>query len=278
MPVKISVVTTVFNGEAYFERAVPSILAQTLDDFEFLVVDDGSTDRTPGFLAELAARDPRVRVLSPGRVGFAKALNLAIAQAQGEYIARQDFDDLSYPERLELQAAFLDAHPGVGMVGGAYVVQDDNRGERYVRRPPQEHAALVRAMARYIPFAHTLVTFRRAAWEQVQGYPEVNNIVDLRMWVRFAAAGWELANLPEVVGEHWVHGSSFWHQNFKYHQRQKELAQVQASAVRELGLPVWMYLYPLARYFYGYLPNWVKRAARRGVGGSREEDLARTGR
>ena len=85
-------------------------------------------------------------------------------RARGEYVARQDFDDRSYPDRLRLQVALLDARPQVGIVGGAYLLVDERRGERYVRMPPTDHAALRAAMARYVPIAHTVATFRRQAW------------------------------------------------------------------------------------------------------------------
>jgi Glycosyl transferase family 2 len=173
---KISVVTPVYNGERYFDRAVPSILAQSRGDFEWVIVDDGSTDTTPERLAALAASDARVRVLSPGRLGYARALNYAIEQARGTYIANQDFDDRSYPDRLRLQAAFLDAHPEVGVVGGRYVLIDETRHERYERKPPEQHDQIVRAMASRIPFAHTLVMFRKEAWRQAGGYPLIEKL------------------------------------------------------------------------------------------------------
>jgi glycosyltransferase involved in cell wall biosynthesis len=147
MTPKVSVVTSVYNGEPYFERAIPGILAQTFDDFEFVVVDDGSSDRSLDKLLEVARRDRRVRVFAPGRMGAAAAYNFGVAQATGEYIARQDFDDRSYPDRLRLQVAFLDAHPEVGIVGGAYLLVDERRGERNVRVPPTGHEAIILAMA-----------------------------------------------------------------------------------------------------------------------------------
>ena len=144
MTPRVSVVTTVYNGEPYFDRAIPGILAQTFEDFEFILVDDGSSDRTPELLRELARRDPRVRVFAPGRLGAAAAYNYGVAQAHGEYIARQDFDDRSYPDRLRLQVALLDSSPEVGIVGGDYMLVDERRGERYVRMPPTEHAGAAR--------------------------------------------------------------------------------------------------------------------------------------
>jgi glycosyltransferase EpsE len=276
MPPKISVITPVYNGEQYFDRAIPSILNQTLTNFEWLIIDDGSTDSTPQRLAELAHQDTRVRILSPGRLGFVAALNYAIAQAKSEYIARQDFDDISYPERLQQQVDFLDAHPHVGVVGTGYVVQDENRQEQYVRQPPLEHSELLKMMAKCVPFAHTLVTFRKQAWEQVGGYPNVKDIEDLRLWIEFAKSGWQLASIPTTLGKHWVHPKSFWHQNFQYSHRQRVLAKVQLKAIQDLKLPFWMALYPLGRYVYLYLPKQVKSFFRRVIAGSQEQDLQST--
>jgi glycosyltransferase involved in cell wall biosynthesis len=273
MTPKVSVVSTVYNGEPYFDRAIPGILAQTFEDFEFILVDDGSSDRSLDWLHEVATRDPRVRIFAPGRLGAAAAYNYGVAQARGEYIARQDFDDRSYPERLRVQVALLDARPKVGVVGGAYILVDERRGERYVRMPPTEHAAIRAAMARYVPIAHTTATFRRQAWAEAGGYPVVNNLIDLRFYLRVGKLGWEFANVPEVVGEHYVHEGSFFHRSLKYVERQRDLARVQAQAVRELGLPPWMYLYALGRHAYAYIPSGLKRVVRRGVVGSRERDV-----
>jgi glycosyltransferase involved in cell wall biosynthesis len=273
MTPKVSVVTTVYNGEPYFDRAIPGILAQTFDDFEFILVDDGSTDGSLDRLRELAGRDSRVRVFAPGRLGAAAAYNYGVEQARGEYVARQDFDDRSYPERLRLQVELLDAQPRLGIVGGYYVLVDERRGERYVRMPPTEHRAILAAMARYVPIAHTVATFRRQAWVEAGGYPLVNNLIDLRFYVRVGKLGWRFANVPEMLGEHYVHDASFFHRTLKYVERQRDLARVQAQSVRELGLPSWMYVYSWGRHAYAYLPSGLKRILRRGVGGSQERDV-----
>jgi len=108
MTPKVSVVSTVYNGVAYLDRAIPGILNQTFTDFEFILVDDGSTDNTLDELTKVARSDPRVKVFAPGRLGAAAAYNYGVAQATGEYVARQDFDDRSYPDRLRLQVALLE--------------------------------------------------------------------------------------------------------------------------------------------------------------------------
>jgi len=273
MTPRVSVVSTVYNGAAYFDRAIPGILAQTLEDFEFVLVDDGSSDGSLDRLRELARQDPRVRVLAPGRLGAAAAYNYGVANATGEYVARQDFDDRSYADRLRLQVAFLDAHPDVGIVGGAYLLVDERRGERYVRTPPTNHADIIAAMARYVPIAHTTATFRRRAWSEAGGYPLVDNLIDLRFYLRVAKLGWRFGNLSEVVGEHYVHDASWFHRTHKYVDRQRDLARVQAQAVRELGLPSWMYVFSLGRHAYAYIPPTMKRLVRRGVVRSRERDV-----
>jgi glycosyltransferase EpsE len=270
----VSVITTVYNGERYFDRAPPSILAQTMEDFEWLIVDDGSTDRTPELLAALAGSDLRVRVLSPGRLGFAPALNYAIERAKGTYIANQDFDDRSYPDRLRLQTAFLDAHTEVGVVGGRYVLIDETRNERYERIPPEDHNQIVRAMASRIPFAHTLVMFRKEAWRQAGGYPPLESLVDFRLWIEFGRLGWRFANLPDVLGEHVVHAQSYFLSNLKYQARQRSMARLQLLAIRTFRLPLWTSVFPAGRYIYWAMPDGMKRAARRLLAGSREQDLS----
>jgi glycosyltransferase EpsE len=272
---KVSVITPVYNGERYFGRAPPSILSQTMAGFEWVIVDDGSTDQTPDLLAALAARDPRIRLLSPGRLGYAKALNHAIEHAGGTYIANQDFDDRSYSERLRRQAAFLDANPTVGVVGCGYVLIDEIRNETYRRLPPERHEQIVRAMASRIPLAHTMVMFRKEAWRQAGGYPLLESLVDFGLWIEVGRLGWRFANLPEVLGEHVVHAQSYFLRNTKYQARQRRMAEMQMRAIRTFGLPFWMRNYPLGRRVYWAMPDRVKRIARRALAGSREQDMAR---
>jgi hypothetical protein len=102
----------------------------------------------------------------------------------------------------------------------------------------------------------------------------VANLVDFRLAVAIAAYGWRFANLPEVLGTHYAHAASFWHRNFRYRDRQLDLAAAQREAIRTLGLPAWMHIWPLGRYAYGYLPHGLKRQVRRRLAASRERDLS----
>src|SRR5689334_22165094 len=109
-PPPVSVYMPAFNVERYVADAVRSVLSQTFGDFELIVVDDGSTDRTLDILRDLARTDPRVKLLSRPNTGVSRASNEAIALARGEFLARMDSDDFSMPDRLEKQIAWLRDH------------------------------------------------------------------------------------------------------------------------------------------------------------------------
>ena len=118
---------SVYNGEKYLREAIESILNQTFTDFEFLIVNDGSTDSSLEII--LSYPDERIRVIRNDRnIGLTKSLNKALQQAKGEYIARQDADDISLQNRFEEQLIYLEKHPEVALLGtSAYKI--DERGE-----------------------------------------------------------------------------------------------------------------------------------------------------
>jgi glycosyltransferase EpsE len=263
---RVTVITTVFNGRSYSQTAIPSILEQSYVDFEYVIVDDGSKDDTTSLLRELCGQDSRARIFSPGRLGRSKALNYAVGKARGEYIANQDFDDISYSNRLSNQVAFLDAHPRVGEVS-AYFIQDDEQGQhRSVQRPPTTHQGIVRAMARCVPICHTLAMFRKLAWAQVGGYSHHMG-QDFLLSISIAALGWELANIPEVLGEHCEYSQSFFHSAVNQRSRQLEMARLQWQAIRKLGLPLWTGLYPFGRFVVAHIPALLQSILRRRFGG-----------
>ncbi len=115
---RVTVLMPVRNGEKYLTEAIDSIGQQSLVDFEFVIVNDGSTDATPSLLEQAAKHDPRIPILTCGSVGIAGALEAGRAVARASYIARMDADDVALPHRLALQVDYLDAHPSVVAVGG----------------------------------------------------------------------------------------------------------------------------------------------------------------
>ena len=271
---EVSVISTTYNEEDNLAGAEETVLSQTYDDFEWVIVDDGSNDRTPQMLSELEERESRVRVEIPDKkLGRAEALNRAVKLAEGMYIANQDIDDNSYPNRIERQVKFLDNRPNVGGIGSYYLRDDRIRGEKYIRKFPTEHREIVRALAKYVPIAHTLAMYRKSAWEDAGGYPKIDNgVEDHGLWVQMASSGWNLATVPEVLGEHVVYDESSFHSGFNYYSRQLTLARMQAKAISTLNLPRWMYGYCLARLGYPLLPTKLKRVLRRLVANFNEED------
>jgi glycosyltransferase EpsE len=261
---KITVLCTVYNGERYFDRAIPSILNQTYGYFDFLIINDGSNDNTLIKLLEIQRLDSRVKIVDAGRLGRVKALNYGISIAETELIAIQDFDDISYPTRLENQVKFMVSNPEVCWLGTAGKNVNLNRNEEKINVFPIGHNEIVRTMAHSIPYDHTTVMFRKNAVIEAGGYEDTfgAGVEDFLLSIKVAMKGYKFANLEKVLGEHMEHPESFWNNNHSYMERQRKIQKVQIYAIRELKLPFWMYVYPFGRYFYGYLPNWLKRAVR----------------
>src|SRR5439155_4227257 len=132
----VSVVMSVFNGQEFLSETIESVLNQSFQDFEFVIVDDGSTDGTAEILSKYISRDNRIRVLRDGKKGRAAARNEGIGLAKGKYVANIDADDLAMPGRLEEQVAFMERNPEVGVSGGAFeLMTDSGRAVDIVRHP-----------------------------------------------------------------------------------------------------------------------------------------------
>lgn len=195
---KVSVVMSVYNGERFLRQAVDSILAQTFSDFEFVAVDDGSTDGTAQILEGYT--DPRLHVIRQENVGLIGSLNHAIDIASGEYIARMDVDDVSLPQRLELQLDWLERNPGV-VVLGTQAVEIDQAGEKLRRHYyPVGSDAVVKALLRgATAVCHGTVMFRRACFDTVGGYRSpFEHAEDYDLWLRMIES-YDIENLPTVL-------------------------------------------------------------------------------
>lgn len=198
---KVSVLMSVYNGARYLPEAVESVLDQTFTDFEFIIVDDGSIGETPIILD--AYNDPRlVRLRNQTNIGLVASLNRGLAAARGEYIARQDADDISLPQRLAKQVELLDAHPQVGLVGSWYAVIDAGGREEQVIQCPTENTEIQEHLFYSNCFCHGAVIFRREALTRVGCYREEFDLAeDWDLWLRIAER-YELANIPEPL-YHW---------------------------------------------------------------------------
>lgn len=257
----VSVVITTYNEAEFIAEAIDSMLDQTIEDFELVIVDDGSTDATPDIVR--GYDDPRIRLFPEDRLGRSAALNRAIRRAGGEYVAVVDPDDRSKPHRLEVQREYLDAHPAVGIVGSAYEAEHAIRNESYTRRYPTSDAAIRRAMAKFVPIPHSSMMARREALLAAGLYDETREvIVDLDLYIRVADE-YDLANVEEPLIRRRIRPDSNFHSLFSDRKRRLALLRLNARAIRELSLPSYCYAYPLAHLAYWQLPDGLKRTVRR---------------
>lgn len=196
----VSVAMSVFNGAKYLSESVESVLSQTLGDFEFIIVDDGSTDGTPGILDEISSRDRRVRIIrNASNIGLTKSLIRAAGISQGKYIARQDADDVSLPDRLQKQFDFLEANPAYGAVGTSAAVIDD-KGDVIRRASVPRHWLLIRLVLKFGNcFLHGSMMLRRSDYLEAGGYREAFAMgQDFDLWLRISSLK-KMGNLKEEL-------------------------------------------------------------------------------
>jgi len=203
----VSVILAAYNAERYLRSAVDSILAQTFSDFEFIVIDDGSADRTKQIIESF--NDPRIRLISRPNKGLTPSLNEALHLAQGEFIARMDADDLSTSRRFEIQVDFLRSHPDVVLLGGAYDLIDGAGRYLTTITPPTDDATLQEhALSGRTPICHPLAMMRRNAMLQAGGYDDSFTVAqDLDLWLKLGEVG-TLAAVKDVLLQYRQHEES----------------------------------------------------------------------
>jgi glycosyltransferase involved in cell wall biosynthesis len=203
MTPRVSVLLPVRDGALFLREAVESVLAQTLRDFELVVVDDGSTDATASILATV--QDKRLRVLRQEPLGLVPALGRAVAEARAPNLARMDADDLSLPSRLERQLEVLERDERLALVGCGVETIDVTGRVTGSWSLPAEDAALRRRLLLRNPFTHGAVLLRGAAIAAAGGYrADYGANEDYDLWRRIAR-DWRLGAVPEVLYRYRVH-------------------------------------------------------------------------
>ena len=200
----ISVVMPVHNALPFLDESINSILAQTLSDFEFVILDDASTDGSVELLREWSQRDKRIHLHeSKERLGVSGSSNVVVSKASAAIVARMDADDISHPDRLKRQWDVLQRSSDVPVIG-TLCVGIDARG-RQVR--PRDRWRLVRRSA-YVPFPHGSAMFRREVFDRVGGYDErATGGEDQDLFLRMAACG-RVLTLPDVLYRYRYHSNN----------------------------------------------------------------------
>ncbi len=205
----VSVAMSVYNAEPYLAAAIESILNQTFRDFEFIIIDDGSTDSSLKTLQKYAAQDQRIRLTSRENRGIPQTRNEILAQSQGEFIAVMDADDIALPDRFAQQVEFLTQHPDVVCVGGGFDMIDEKGRYLTSLTVPTDDATIQKlALAGHCSICHPTAMMRRTALQQVSGYDEAfRQTLDLDLWLRLGEIG-QLANLPQPLLRYRLHAQS----------------------------------------------------------------------
>jgi len=234
----ISVVMPVFNTEAYLARAVQSVLAQTFSDFEFVILDDGSSDASVRIVQEFAENDDRIRFFPLEHRGYVSLLRRGLNHCRGDFVARMDSDDISLPQRFEKQISYLRQHPEVVALGSR-VELIDPYGSR-VEKPTHKitHEEIETELLNGVGWAmvHPTVMMRRDALLKVGGYREDLMVSeDLDLFLRLAEVG-RLENLPDVLLQYRQHLGSV---NYtKYEQQKAVKRQIVTDAYKRRALPM----------------------------------------
>lgn len=196
----ISVIMSVYNEEQHVSQAIESILNQTFNDFEFIIVNDGSVDKTYEIIKRHAEKDKRIRIMNhKKREGLANSLNDGIKIAQGKYIARMDADDISLPERLQKQVEFMERNPQTGAIGSCYQEVDESGNVLPRKQNPRSWKDIKKALFFYNPISHPTVMVRKEVLKKVGSYDETfPTSQDYELFSRIAQFS-ELRNHDEVL-------------------------------------------------------------------------------
>lgn len=256
----ISIIMSVRNGDDYLQEAIDSILKQTYKNFEFIIVDDFSTDKTRLILSRI--KDKRIKVIT-NKVpkGLTKSLNIALRQSKGELIARMDADDISRKDRLQLQAIFLKNNPNTGVVGSWAEVIDKNGNNISLEKFPAGDTDIKENIFIFNPFKHPSVTFRKHLVDTLGYYDEgFDGAEDYEMWLRLAPHT-KFANIPKPLISYRIHN-----ERVSEKEERKVLLQalrVRLKAVKEYAYPKSNLIYMIVPIISYFIPAIIKKYLRK---------------
>ncbi len=260
----VSVVMSVYNDACFLRESVLSILNQTYSEFEFIIIDDGSTDDTPRVLGSF--QDSRLRVVRQENRGLAAALNHGLSLAQGEYIARQDADDVSMAERLSQQVRFLDGTPDVALVGSAAVGVNASGKRIRIYRFPEGHEQLREWLTeRRSCFVHSSLMYRREAALSCGGYDEHYRMAEDYDFLLRISEQFEVANLPLALVQLRIREDSMQgrcRERGEYPLFARYVASLRERRHAQASRPEWVWGVLFPRFRQWYSSSSVRRQSR----------------
>ncbi len=246
----------IYNCEATLGAALDSLFAQTFTDWELIMCDDGSADGTYELASRYCTANPaKITLLkNPRNMGLNYTLNRCLSSANGEYIARQDGDDISMPTRFEKEVAILDTNPDIAIVSTAMTYFDESGtwGQSHPTEFPQRKNFIAGT-----PFCHAPCMVRREAYQAVNGYtddPRYIRVEDYDLWIKMYAAGFRGQNITEPLYAMRDDRNAYSRRKFKY--RINEF-RVRIKAARLLRLPPKAYIYAFRPIAVGLMPECI---------------------
>lgn len=253
---KVSVIMGIYNCADTLPDAIESILDQTFQDFELILCNDGSTDRTMDVAKSYAQQNPEHIVLieNEKNMGLNYTLNHCLRVARGTYIARMDGDDRSLPHRFQLEVDYLDSHPEYALVSANLEVFDDEGvwGRSNFKAEPQP-ADLIHGS----PFSHSTCMVRKSVFDKVGGYSESKRLLrveDRHLWYKIFAAGYRGRNLEQVLYSYRDDKNGYRRRKLRFRVNE---TYVNLLAVRKFHLPIITYIIALKPILIGLLPYFI---------------------
>lgn len=254
---KVSVLTTVYNGDNYLSDTVESVLKQTFEDFEYIIVNDGSTDGTITYLNQI--EDLRVKVISIAHAGRGLALNVGLKHCNSKYIAILDADDIASKYRLFVQYSFMIKNPNTSVLASRCIVSQSELLEHFDSQIPDFHKVKLDEFIRHNPIFHSSAMIKSSALTEVNNYDAQRSVLfDYDLWIRLIARKhvFIIINLPLVFKR--IHSKQRFEQknrlNYLWEATKLKYRVKQYSKNHLLD-----YFYILFTFLYGLLPISIRK-------------------
>ncbi len=264
----ISVYMSVKNGMPLVQDAVSSLLGQSYQNWELVVVDDGSTDDTPAFLDEIASRNDNIKVMKTAGVGRSQALNMAIALTQGEIVANLDADDLFHPDKLAIQSEVFTRNKvdivctGILILQGGGYPDEFKRGEPFLGGELPPLVDVTRGLMVTNPVNHSSVAFRRSLLASGMTYDEsLRWLVDYDLWARMARAGQKFIQVRYPLVAKRIHAGQSYENKQRYGYLLKDFS-LRRALISDMGGGVRYHAMNSLKLLYGCLPQRLRMVVR----------------
>ena len=257
----VSVIMNVYNSQKYLEAAIKSIISQTYKNFEFIIIDDGSTDDSYKIINKWAKKDTRIIAKKQKNIGIPRTLNKAIKYAKGKYIARMDSDDISLPKRLQKEVKYLDNHPDISLVSSYIKIIDENDKIIGNFTPATADKEIKKTSIFSCQFNHSASMYRKKDFLEIDGYnPKFRYAQDFELWFRFME-NYNVANIPEYLVL-WRKTSEQVSTN-KKNEQEKYATLAKKEAIKRGQYPLYSIIFLIWPYIWYLFPPKLRKKVKK---------------